>query len=86
MNDTTQRPIRLLGAVALAVLAVFTASGCNSQDPTVAGTVTGRDQRHNPATHASAFFLTINGIEHEVSYDAYSHCFRGSRYPTCKNH
>jgi len=78
-------PARLLSAVCLAVLAAFTVSGCNNQDPTVAGTVISRDQRHNPATHASAFYLTVGGNEHEVSYSTYSRCVRGSHYPTCKN-
>jgi len=82
----THRSARILSAVSLAVVAAFTVSGCNNQNPTVTGTVTSRDQRHNPATHASAFYLTINSTEHEVSYATYSHCFRGSRYPTCKNH
>lgn len=81
-----QSPARLLGAVSVAVLVGLTASGCNNQDPTgISGTVTDRDQRHDPATKASAFYLTISGTEYKVSYDTYSHCFHGSHYPACKH-
>lgn len=76
---------RTVALVSVAVLAVLV-SGCSDQDPTgVNGTVTGRDQRHDPATKASAFYLTIGGTEYKVSYDTYSQCVRGSHYPTCKH-
>lgn len=80
---------RLLASAALAATFTTSALGivaCSSFDPTgVDGTVTNRTQKHDPATKASDFYLTVNGRTYRVDYSTWSTCFRGSHYPACKN-
>jgi hypothetical protein len=72
-------------ALAATVVPALLVGGC-SIDPTgVEGTVTDRFSRHDPATHASDFYLAISGQAYRVDYATYAACFRGSHYPACKH-
>ena len=75
-------------AVLAAATAATLALAACSFDPAVTGKVVSRDQRHNPATHSLAYYLTIatatGTAEYQVYVDTYDRCPPPSAYPACK--
>lgn len=80
------RPTVLTAFAVLAVLAAGVLSGCGPVDPSgVSGKITDRYQEYDPASKLLLDKFVINGHTYEVTDNAYGKCFRGSRYPDCKN-
>lgn len=72
-------------ALVLAAVPAVAAAGCSIDPVGVEGTVTARFPRHDPATHAEDYYLTIGTRDYRVDYATYAVCFRGSYYPACKH-
>jgi hypothetical protein len=82
-----RRTIRY-AAGTLTLAGVLTLTGCGPYPQGPAGRVTDRGQKHDPATHATRFELTVRTTAgtrqtFQVDVDDFDSCPPDSAYPTC---
>lgn len=81
-------PARRVLVAVLSAATILTAVGCKAYPEGPAGQVIDRQQRHDPATKASRFDLTVrtaDGKQHtfQVAVDDYKSCRPRDAYPDC---
>ncbi|MEV0749791.1 hypothetical protein AB0I75_32060 [Streptomyces sp. NPDC050273] len=79
---------RGMTAVVLTGVAVLTATSCDPYPAGPAGQVQSREQKHDPATHAQRFELTVktphgSARTFQVTVDDYDACRANAAYPAC---